>query len=76
MRGFGEIMTLEETTKYLPAQAGKMIRKDKIPAVKIEIGKKNNGRPEGSICEQFGYLPHMTGYTKLTSYIPELGDIG
>ena len=32
-------------------------------------------RPEECICEKFAYLPHMAGYTKLTSYIPELSEI-
>jgi len=36
---------------------------------------KNNIRPEGCIYEKFAYLPHMAGYTKLTSYIPELSEI-
>ena len=34
-KGTDEIMTLEETAKYLSAQAGK------IPAVKIEFGKSD-----------------------------------
>jgi len=43
MEGFGEIMTLEETTKYLKIGKStlyKMAREGKIPAVKIEIGEK------------------------------------
>ena len=38
MKGFGEIMTLEETEKYLKVEKStlyKLARKGKIPAVKI-----------------------------------------
>ena len=44
MEGFGEIMTLEETAKYLKIGKStlyKMAREGKIPAVKI---KKQNRR--------------------------------
>ena len=52
MEGFGEIMTLEETAKYLKigksalylsavAQAGKMAREDRIPDMRIELGRDN-----------------------------------
>ena len=37
MEGVREIMTQKMFTKYLPAQAGKIVREGKIPAVKIEI---------------------------------------
>ena len=42
--GFSEIMTLEETARYLKigkSSLYKMAGKGKIPAVKIEIGKNN-----------------------------------
>jgi integrase/recombinase XerD len=42
--GFSEIMTLEETVKYLKIGKStiyKMAREGKIPAVKIEVGKDN-----------------------------------
>ncbi|RLI52869.1 MAG: hypothetical protein DRP09_17035 [Candidatus Thorarchaeota archaeon] len=42
--GFSEIMTLEETARYLKIGKStlyKMARKGKIPAVKIEIGKND-----------------------------------
>ncbi len=45
MEGFGEIMTLEETAKYLKIVPpwrdtfNRMAREDKIPVVKIEFGK-------------------------------------
>jgi len=39
MEGVKEIMTQKMFTKYLPTQTGKIVRKGKIPAVKIEIGK-------------------------------------
>ena len=38
MEGVKEIMTQKMFTKYLPTQTGKIVRKGKIPAVKIEIG--------------------------------------
>ena len=44
MEGFGEIMTLEETAKYLKIGKStlyKMAREGKISAVKIEFGKDN-----------------------------------
>ena len=44
MEGFGEIMTLEETAKYLKIGKStlyKMAREGKIPAVKIELGRNN-----------------------------------
>ena len=44
MEGFGEIMTLEETAKYLKIGKStlyKMAREGKIPSVKIEFGKDN-----------------------------------
>ncbi|HDD43357.1 MAG TPA: hypothetical protein ENG63_00645 [Candidatus Desulfofervidus auxilii] len=42
MEGVREIMIQKVFTKYLPAQAGKIVREGKIPAVKIEIGE--NGK--------------------------------
>ncbi len=44
MEGFGEIMTLEETAKYLKIGKStlyKMAQEGKIPAVKIEPGRNN-----------------------------------
>ena len=44
IEGFGEIMTLEETAKYLKIGKStlyKMAKEGKIPAVKIEIGKND-----------------------------------
>ena len=44
MEGFSEIMTLEETAKYLKIGKStlyKMAKEGKIPAVKIEIGKND-----------------------------------
>jgi len=41
MEGVKEIMTQKVFTKYLPAQAGKIIREGETPAVKIEIGKND-----------------------------------
>lgn len=44
MEGFSEIMTLEETAKYLKIGKStlyKMAREGKIPAVKIEPGRSN-----------------------------------
>ncbi|MDL1971112.1 MAG: helix-turn-helix domain-containing protein [Candidatus Desulfofervidaceae bacterium] len=44
MEGFGEIMTLEETAKYLKIGKStlyKMAREGKIPAVKIKPGENN-----------------------------------
>jgi len=44
MEGFGEIMTLEETAKYLKIGKStlyKMAREGKIPVVKVEFGKDN-----------------------------------
>jgi excisionase family DNA binding protein len=44
MEGFSEIMTLEETSKYLKIGKStlyKMARERKIPAVKIEPGNNN-----------------------------------
>jgi len=44
MEGFSEIMTLEETAKYLKIGKStlyKVVREGKIPAVKIELGRNN-----------------------------------
>ena len=41
MEGVREIMTQKVSTKYLSAQAGKIVREGKNPAVKIEIGKND-----------------------------------
>jgi len=41
MEDVREIMTQKVSTKYLPAQAGKIVREGKIPAVKIEIGEND-----------------------------------
>ena len=41
MEGVREIMTQKMFTKYLPAQAGKIVREGKIPAMKIEPGRNN-----------------------------------
>jgi len=44
MEGFGEIMTLEETAKYLKIGKStfyKIAKEDKISTVKIEFGKNN-----------------------------------
>jgi len=51
MEGFGEIMTLEETAKYLKIGKStlyKMAREGKIPAVKI-ANEKNN---KWCICQR------------------------
>ena len=75
MEGNFSIMTRKVFAKYLPAQASKMAGGGKISAVKIEIGKKNNVRPEGCICEQFAYLPKFVVYTN-NSDMNELSAIG
>ena len=41
MEGVREIMTQKMFTKYLPAQAGKIVREGETPAVKIEPGRNN-----------------------------------
>jgi len=41
MEGVREIITQKVFTKYLPAQAGKIIKEGETPAVKIEIGKND-----------------------------------
>ena len=40
----------------------------------MEIKAKNNGCPEGCICDQFGYLPHSVVYMN-RSDITELYEI-
>ena len=41
MEGVREIMTQKMFTNCLPAQAGKIVREGKIPAMKIEPGRNN-----------------------------------
>jgi len=40
----------------------------------MRIKTKNNGRPEGGICEQFAYTPNSDGYPN-SSGMNELGEI-
>jgi len=58
-----KIMNLEETVKILKLSED------------MSKTTKNNGRPEGSIYEQFGYTPYSDVYPNISG-VSELYEIG
>ncbi len=72
MEGFSEIMTIEETAKYLKIGKStlyKMAREGKIPAVKIMFGKKESEIEVEYIQELLGHKnpKAMKTYTHLST---------